>query len=74
MPRPLCGSQGTVENSERDGNTRPPGLPPEKPACRSGSKTGGLILPSLSEFSTVCCDPHKGLGIVNKERIHGRTI
>ena len=24
----------TVENSERDGNTRPPDLPPEKPVCR----------------------------------------
>ena len=23
----------TVENSERDGNTRPPYLPPEKPVC-----------------------------------------
>ena len=31
----LCGSQQTVENSERDGNTRPPDLPPEKPACQS---------------------------------------
>ena len=30
MPKPLmCGSQQTVENSERDGNTRPPDLPPE---------------------------------------------
>ena len=28
----LCGSQQTVENSERDGNTRPPDLPPEKSA------------------------------------------
>ena len=26
----LCGSWQTVENSERDGNTRPPYLPPEK--------------------------------------------
>ena len=25
------------ENSERDGNTRPPDLPPVKPVCRSGS-------------------------------------
>ena len=25
MPKPLCGSQQTVENSERDGNTRSPG-------------------------------------------------
>ena len=28
MPKPLCGSQQTVENSERYGNTRPPYLPP----------------------------------------------
>ena len=27
----------TVENSERDGNTRPPDLPLEKPVCGSGS-------------------------------------
>ena len=26
-----------MENSERDGNTRPPYLPLEKPVCRSGS-------------------------------------
>ena len=30
----LCGSQQTVENSSRDGNTRPPYLPPEKSACK----------------------------------------
>ena len=35
----LCGSQLTVENSSRDGNTRPPDLPLEKPACRSGSNS-----------------------------------
>ena len=28
-----------MENSERDGNTRPPDLPPEKPVCRSGSNS-----------------------------------
>ena len=28
-----------VENSERDGNTRPPYPPPEKPVCRSGSNS-----------------------------------
>ena len=27
-----------MENSERDGNTRPSDLPLEKPVCRSGSK------------------------------------
>ena len=32
-----CGPQQTVENSERDGNTRPPDLPLEKPVCRSES-------------------------------------
>ena len=30
-----CGSQQTVEYSERDGNTRLPYLPPEKSVCRS---------------------------------------
>ena len=34
-----CGSQQTLENSERDGNTRPPDLPLEKPICRSGSNS-----------------------------------
>ena len=34
-----CRSQQTVENSERDGNTRPPDLPPEKSACRSRSNS-----------------------------------
>ena len=29
----------TVENSERDGSTRPPDLPLEKPVCRSGSNS-----------------------------------
>ena len=35
----LCGSQQTVENSSRDGNTWPPDLPPEKSVCRSGSNS-----------------------------------
>ena len=35
--KPLCKSQQTVENSSRDGYTRPPYLPPEKPVCRSRS-------------------------------------
>ena len=33
------GHKSTVENSERDGNTRPPDLPLEKFACRSGSNS-----------------------------------
>ena len=28
-----------LENSERDGNTRPPDLPLEKPVCRLGSNS-----------------------------------
>ena len=32
-----CGLQQTVENSTRDGNTRPPYLPLEISVCRSGS-------------------------------------
>ena len=35
----LYGSQQTVENYERDGNTKPPDLPLEKPVCRSGSNS-----------------------------------
>ena len=39
MPKPLTvWITINVENSERDGNTRPPDLPLEKPICRSGSK------------------------------------
>ena len=36
-----CGLQQTVENSSRDGNTRPPDLPPEKSICRSRSNRTG---------------------------------
>ena len=35
----LCGSQQTVENSSRDGNTRPAYLLPEKSVCRSRSNS-----------------------------------
>ena len=37
----------------------------------SGDRSGGLVSPSLEKFSTVCCDPHKGFGIVNKAEIDG---
>ena len=39
MPKPLTVwiTINCVENSERDGNTRPPNLSLEKPVCRSGS-------------------------------------
>ena len=39
MPKPLTGSQQTVVNSSRDGHTRSPDLPLEKPLCRSGSNS-----------------------------------
>ena len=35
MPKPLCGSQQTVENSSGDGSTKPPYMHPEKSVCRS---------------------------------------
>ena len=39
-PKPLTvGITITVENSEKDGNTRPPDLPLEKPICTSGSNS-----------------------------------
>ena len=40
MPKPLTvWITKTVENSERDGNTRPPDLPLAKFVCRSGSNS-----------------------------------
>ena len=35
----------------------------------SRGMSGGLLFSSLEEFSTVCCDPHKGFGIVNKAEV-----
>ena len=59
-----CGSQPTVEDSSRAGNTRPLDLPPEKSVCRSsreqlemdveqqtGSKSGKEYV------KAVCCHP-----------------
>ena len=34
-----CVDYSKLENSERDGNTRPPDLPPEKSVCRSGNNS-----------------------------------
>ena len=34
-----CVNHNKLENSERNGNTRPPDLPLEKPICRSGSNS-----------------------------------
>ena len=39
MPKPLCGSQQTVDNSERDRTTKPPDLLPEKSVCQSRSNS-----------------------------------
>ena len=35
MPMPLTVDHNKLENSSRDGNTRPPYLPPKKSVCRS---------------------------------------
>ena len=34
-----CMDHNKLENSERDGNTRPPDLPLETPVCRSGTNS-----------------------------------
>ena len=34
-----CVDHHKLENSSRDGNTRPPDLPPEKSVCKSGSNS-----------------------------------
>ena len=39
MPKPSTMDHSKLENFERDGNTRPPDLPLEKPICRSGSNS-----------------------------------
>ena len=39
MPKPLTVWITTVQNSDRDGNIRPPDLPLEKPVYRSGSNS-----------------------------------
>ena len=51
----LCGSQQTVENSLRDGNTRLPDLPPEKSECRSrNNRTGYGTTDSFQIGKGVC--------------------
>ena len=40
MPKSFdCVDYNKLENSSRDGNARPPHLPPEKPVCRSRSNS-----------------------------------
>ena len=39
----------------------------------SGGRSGGLVFPSLEEFSTICCDPTvKGSVMSNSVRLHRR--
>ena len=35
----------------------------------SGVRSGGMVFSSLEEFSTVCCDPHKGFGEFHKTEV-----
>ena len=35
----------------------------------SRGRSGGLESPSLEKFSTICCDPYKGFGVLNKEEV-----
>ena len=45
-------------------------MPPDLHTGFSRGKSGGLVFPSLSEFSTVSCDPHsQSLCTVNKAEI-----
>ena len=44
-------------------------LLPELYTDFSKGRSCGLVFPSLSEFSTVYSDPHKGFGLVNKAEI-----
>ena len=46
-------------------------LLPDLHTDSSRGRSSGLIVPSLSEFSTVYYDPHKGFGVVNKAEIDG---
>ena len=32
----------------------------------SGDRSGGLVFPSLEDYPTVYCDPHKGFCVVSK--------
>ena len=47
MLKALCGSQQTVENYSRDGNTRPPYLSLEKCVCRSVQLSCSVLSDSL---------------------------
>ena len=68
MPKPLCGSQQTVKNSETDGNTRTPDLPLEnlyagqEAAVRTGHGTTDWLqiekgVCQGTELKAVYCHP-----------------
>ena len=44
-------------------------MPPDLQTDFSRGRSGGLVFSSLSEFSTVYCDPHKDFGVVNKAEV-----
>ena len=46
-----CVDHNKLENSSREGNTRPPYLPPEKPVCRSRSKLSPCLFNLHAETS-----------------------
>ena len=58
MPKPLTLDYNKLENSERDGNTKPPYLPPEKSVCRSRSTssnwTWNRLVPNWERSTSSC--------------------
>ena len=58
-----------MENSERDGNTRPPDLPLQKPVCRSGStvRTGHVKL-NVQKTKIMAFSP------ITSWQIYGETV
>ena len=63
MPKPLTGSQQTVENSSRDGNTRLPYLPPrnlyagQEAIVRTGHGTSDWFQIGKGYVKAVYCHP-----------------
>ena len=49
-----------MENSKRDGNTRPPDLPLEKPICRSGSNRSVRTGHGTTDWSQIGKGVHQG--------------
>ena len=47
-----CVDHNKLDNSQRDGNTRPQYLPPEKPVCRSRSQQLELDMEQQTAFKT----------------------